>query len=178
MSGKDRKLEIAKLLACYPSTQGWTAEQTLVTTAAFLDQTSDCSLEALCAACRIVGRRQSAFPPSAGELYAECQKQEAAIAWRGIGARPLNLSKYRLPAPSKRGFTLEQLADWELPINHTSPPYVMRVGPEGNPLKSPYGYPGAGHLVEYGYLTPIEVELVKSGRKAKPEPRKNWHDAG
>lgn len=59
------------------------------------------------------------------------------------------------------------MADWNALINHTSPPYVMRVDAQGNELTIPQGYPGAGRPVEYGYLTPAEA-LWRSDQSKKP----------
>jgi hypothetical protein len=62
--------------------------------------------------------------------------------------------------PSQNEFTLEQLADWECIVNRPGQlPYTFRVDEKGVPLRIPFGYNGAGQLVEYGYLTSKEARI-------------------
>jgi hypothetical protein len=168
MNLDQHKLEILKLLACFPSTQGWSAEQTALTTAAFLDQTSNFSFEALRAGCRKLGRATGAFPPSAGDLHAACLEAQRRVDWDRAGGKRLDLTRCRLPKPETRGYTPAQLADWTLLINHTTP-YTMRADENGDELRIPAGYPGAGQKAEYGYLTPAEAEWIRTHR-AKEKP--------
>lgn len=173
-----RETKILELLACYPLTQGWTAQQASLTIAAFLDQTSKFSYEALSAACRKLGRAGGPFPPSAGDLCAACDEAQKAVDWQQSGARRLDLSKYRLPPPEKRGYTPDQLADWTLIINGSGP-YTLRADADGNELRIPAGYPGAGQAAVYGYLTPGEARAVADARAARkhyPAPR-SYHEA-
>jgi len=62
--------------------------------------------------------------------------------------------------PSRNGFTLAQLADWECIVNRPGVlPYTFRVDENGLPLTIPFGYNGGGQRVEYGYLTTKEARL-------------------
>jgi hypothetical protein len=116
-------------------------------------------------------KKPLAFPPSTGELFAECDKRSIAARkaqeWARLG-RPV--VKFRaLPAPNKSDFTLAELADWECIVNRPKQlPYVMRVDEHGNPLKIPTGYNGAGQLVSYGYLT------TKEARQGREEEINNY----
>lgn len=83
----------------------------------------------------------SSFPPSADELFVECQKiDDARLAREQWGGKVIDFNRYRLPPPEKRGYSLAQLADWSLIINGTGP-YVLRVDENDNPLRIPPGYP-------------------------------------
>jgi hypothetical protein len=176
MNAEARKMQILTLLACFPSTQGWSADQTKLTTGAFLDQTSSFSLEALSAACKKLGRGGGAFPPSAGDLYAACKEAQRKVDWDRAGGRKLDLSKYRLPPPVKLGFKLAELANWELLINGFGQ-YVMRVDKDEKPLQIPAGYPGAGQSAVHGYLTPNEAAAVHAARAKKANARKPYAEA-
>jgi hypothetical protein len=129
------------------------------------------------AACDVFRKRPSAFPPSSGELYAECDKLNQAEKkrqeWKQLGAPSVKFN--RLTPPSKRGWTDAELADWSVVINGPRLPYVMRVDASGNPLTVPVGLPGGGQKVEYGYLTPAEVQAMKA-RQSTP-PARNWREA-
>jgi hypothetical protein len=141
-------------------------------TAAFLDRTSKFSLVVLCAACDDLGKKPGAFPPSAGDLFAACEDVVARMA-KPV-AKPIDMARYRLAPPPKARYSLEQLQDWELPINHASPPYTMRgewVGDVCKPFRIPTGYPGAGNPAEYGYLTPTEMAIRQ--RNAERDDRAN-----
>jgi hypothetical protein len=150
-------------------------EQTALTTAAFLDQTSKFSSEALSAACRKLGRAGGPFPPSAGDLYTACVEAQRAVDWQKQGAQKLDLSKYRLPSPVKRGYTAEQLADWNLIINGRGS-YTLRTDADGKTLTIPRGYPGAGNPAAYGYLTPAEAEYSRN-EKQQSKPRNHFGEA-
>lgn len=112
----------------------------------------------------------SAFPPSADELFAECQKRAAAEKadrdWRAAGAP--KVPPLRLPPPQKHGYSLAQLADWTLVINGGGRLYAQRVDADGAPLRIPAGYPGAGQPATWGYLTPAEAEANRSSRRKAP----------
>ena len=70
---------------------------------------------------------------------------------------------FPLGQPSRNGWELNQLADWECVINRPGMlPYTMRVDENGMPLTIPFGYNGVGQQVEYGYLTTKEA---RSGRE-------------
>lgn len=138
-------------------------------------------------------QKGGAWPPSAPEFYELCNQVAARRFQREklplpAPPQPTYSREYRetmkervdrliadmkagrlSPADSK--FTIEQLADWNLLLNHLSPPYHMRIDAEGFPLKIPAGHPGAGHPVSYGYLTPAEAAWVKENRQRKePAP--------
>jgi hypothetical protein len=107
-------------------------------------------------------KKKSAFPPSAGELFAECETRQIASRkaqeWERLG-RPVVRNRM-LPAANKSDFTLAELADWECIVNRPGKlPYVMRVDKNGQALKVPFGYNGAGQEACYGYLTTKEAAL-------------------
>lgn len=133
------------------------------------------SSETVIDACRALRRKSREFPPTAGEVAAECEnvefrkRRDAEFAHIGV-LRPRRIC---LP-PKREPYTTEQLADWNCLINHASPPYHMRVDVNGVPMKIPQGYPGAGQEVVYGYLTPREADLVREQKQRKgPVPQTN-----
>jgi hypothetical protein len=173
MSNELKKNELLKLFSCFPSANTIDREQAAIMTAAYLETLSKFSSETVSAACRAMRERSSPFPPSSGEVYAECERianrQAEDRRWRGVGS--IDFAKLRLPPPKRPTFTVEQMADWNLLINHMSPPYCLRANADGLPLKIPHGYPGAGQEVVYGYLTPSEAAWVKENRSRKTDAR-------
>jgi hypothetical protein len=135
-------------------------------------------------------RHNSPFAPSAAQLYAECEKiiernarlnpaprlaaprrEEYSAEHRASMIERFNKLMADMRAGKivqKPGLPLADLANWEKVINGVSNRYVMRVDADGRPLKIPYGYPGAGQPVEYGYLTPREAAIVKAKRMGLP----------
>lgn len=158
----DTKRIILKLFARYPSLATASVAQTAAMTAAYLEALRGFSSPAVSAACDAIRAKGSAFPPSADELFVECQKRaDAERKARDWGGRTIDFDRYRLaPPPKPSPYTPEELADWRLIINGSGP-YVARVDANGAPLTIPAGYPGAGTLASYGYLTPAEASDVR-----------------
>jgi hypothetical protein len=99
-------------------------------------------------------------------MYAVCEKVELEARkqaqFAAIGGRAPQFA--RLPQPQALAYTAAQLADWDAEINRPGIlPYTMRQDANGVPLRIPDGQPGAGRLVEYGYLTPREARPKAGG---------------
>ena len=164
MSNEAKKEALVKLFLCFPSEKSTGETEFRARVAAYLETLSAFSSKTVSSACDFFRRKGAAFPPSAGELYQEAAKQEDFLKrqedFDAIGRRVPQ--GYRLlPPPSKRGWTVEQLADWSQVINGQGDKYAMRADAEGRPLRIPQGYPGAGRQVDYGYLTPREADLAR-----------------
>lgn len=173
---------LLKLFNSFPSMATLGEAQAKAMLGSYLEALSSYSSEIVSSACKVAVQRGAQFAPTAGELFVECKKLNEAKRrhddWLAIGGR--KLQSPALPPPAKPiAVTYEQLADWKEPINGFGP-YVMRVGPDGNPLRIPEGYPGAGQVVQYGYLTPKEAEAVKSARSRRgsaPAPTERREEA-
>jgi hypothetical protein len=141
--------------------------------ASYLETLSKFSSKVVFAACDRLRKRVRPFPPSAGELYGECEKvEEFEATKRSVNDVKFRRIEFRRPQTVERAsYTVQQLADWSLCINHASPPYVLRVDAQGSPLRVPDGLPGAGSLVEYGYLTPAEAQAAQELRARKSKER-------
>lgn len=161
----DTKRIILKLFARYPSLATASVAQTAAMTAAYLETLRGFSSPVVSAACDAIRSKGSAFPPSADELFLECQKRrDAEQARRDWGGKTIDFDRYRLAPPAKPSpYTAEQMADWSLIINGAGP-YVRRVDGDGAPLTIPAGYPGAGLVADYGYLTPAEARASRGGK--------------
>lgn len=159
-----KKKAILEMFSSYPSFI-LNQEQTAISTSSYLQVLIGFEaviVESACLACR---KKQTPFPPAAGELFAECERQAIAAQKRAdfdrIGCRQPKFQ--RLPPPPQHGATVEEMANFETIINGQKNPYspnrayVLRVDADKIPLRIPAGYPGAGQVVKYGYLTPMEV---------------------
>lgn len=168
---------LVKLFNRYPSMATVSDNQAKGILAAYMETLREFSSQVVSSACDSFCKNGSAFPPSADELFVECRRQRKACAdreaWEAEGRRQVDFKRYRLPAPATLGFTVEQLADWSLLINHVAP-YTLRVDANGRLLRIPDGNPGAGKLAEYGYLTPAETQAVKD---AKPKSSRKLPEA-
>jgi hypothetical protein len=164
MSSEAKKRLILEMFSSYPSFS-LNQEQTAISTSSYLQVLSGFEPNIVEATCLVFRKKSAPFPPSAGELFAECERQAVAAQKRAdfdlIGRRQ---PKFTQLAPrSRHGWTAEQLADWELIVNGQDNPYsrqsiyVMRADENGAKLRIPVGYPGAGQEVAYGYLTPKEA---------------------
>lgn len=182
MHGKNAA--IAKMFLRYPSLHGKGPEEMAMMISAYLETTRGFPSEIFSAACEALSKRQSPFPPSAGEVYSECNRlaaddfsarhpepkrlpapehsDEHRAEMRGrLDALKADVEHGRLVKPHEAGhnFSAAQLADWGLIINVPGRPgYVMRTDEDGVPLKIPAGEPGAGQKVSYGYLTQYEAQ--------------------
>lgn len=178
----ETKRIILQMFARYPSLATANEAQIAAMTAAYVETLRSFSSRAVSAACDEFRGKGSAFPPSADELFAECEKvrkaEEARQDWDALGRPKVDFSRYRLSGPQPRRFTPEELADWELVINGSGA-YAMREDAKGAPLRIPAGYPGAGQPVAYGYLTPNEAKAVYDARAraARQRATRNYREA-
>jgi len=122
------------------------------------------------AGCKSARAKGGTFPPSAGEVYAACERESIAAHRRAVSKPISKPFVYKLPPP-RRKFSLAEMADWSVLINHASPPYCLRVDEAGQALTIPAGYPGAGKPVEYGYMTPKEAQWAKGDRSRASNAR-------
>lgn len=158
------------MFAGFPSTACQGETMILSMTGSYLETLSGFSSETVIDACRALRCKPREFPPTAGDVASECENVEFRKRRDAecVHVRALNLK--RLSLPKRESYTPEQLADWNLLINHASPPYYMRVDAKGVELVIPQGYPGAGKQVSYGYLTPREADWVREQRQRKGPP--------
>jgi hypothetical protein len=151
---------------------------------AYLETTRGFPSDLFSSACENLSKRPTPFPPSAGEVYAECERL-AAEKFRNRLIEPkrlprpefspehrqamlarlkklhADLATGRFPPPHEmpHGYSAEHLANWNLVINRPgAQDYVMRTDADGVPLKIPAGEPGAGQTVQHGYLTRYEAQ--------------------
>lgn len=165
MNLESKKSALLGLFLSFPSTSKMDMGIAMASVATYLETLQPISSETLSAACDRFRRKPSAFPPSAGELYDECLKIDAEAKrhadWVSAGS-PRAQPRLKLGTPPRRGYSLADLANFDLAINAPKVPYTMRVDADGVPLKIPANLPGAGQPVFYGYLTPGEVADSKN----------------
>ena len=167
-----KKSALVKLFLSFPAASKMDQESVMMSVASYLETLQQHSFETLSAACDAFKRRASPFPPSCGELFTECEKIAAQKkrhdAWVAAGSPPARPA-IRLGAPPRRGWSLEELADFDLLINPLggprNQPYTMRVDADGNPLTIPSHLPGAGTKTFYGYVTPAEAQARHARRE-------------
>lgn len=171
----EKQKSLVKLLCGFPSMASLSEDQMQAMLASYLETLSDFSSREVSNACDRIRKRGNAFPPSAGEVYAECEKSQPDTSfserWERLIDETPRLAKGvpLIGAPPRREFTLEQLADWNCLVNAPGKlPYTMRADAKGNPLPIPEGHPGAGHEAAYGYLTPAEMRAWRSRTGLQP----------
>jgi hypothetical protein len=164
-----KKQSIQKLLCGFPSMANMGETQTAALIATYLEVTSEFSSPEVFAACERLRKQPGAFPPSAGDLHAKCKEMrpsnDFAKRWDKIVSetpRVMGRNVLRLEHKREIHCTPEQLADWGYIVNEPGKPYQARVAANGDPLRIPSGYPGAGQIAEYGYLTPREAALKRN----------------
>lgn len=130
----DEKTKIlVKLFACYPSTVLAGSDQATMMLAGYLETLSSISPQALSAACDAIRRRGERFPPSAGEIYAECENLASGStafddrwqkALKFVGREHETLAK--LPAPA---------TDFRAPLDELSGE-IAAACPEEKPIRT------------------------------------------
>lgn len=179
MNNPTKEQIITEMFLCFPSATAMGEEQTALMLAAYLAKLSSFSSEIVSAACERLLREKREFPPSASEVFVACDQRAIELRkrqeWQASGLRKIDFDRYRLPPPQPGLWTLEQLADWTCVVNGKTGRYTLRVDADGKPLKIPDGYPGAGQVVKYGYLTPLEA--AGRTRAGRLDARKPYQDA-
>ena len=159
-----KKIQRIALFSGFPALVSRSREDTEISIASYLQVLSGFDDEIVASACLSLRKKPAQFAPSAGEVFAECEKRQLqarkAEEWERLG-RPV--VKFQLPPPSRQDWTEAQLGDPGCIVNGPDRPYVMR--PAIN-----------GMLAEWGYLTPAEAARAKE-MQAKPKPRPRYSEA-
>lgn len=181
---REKNASIAKMFSRYPSLHGKGPEEMAMMISAYLETTRGFHSGVFSNACETLSKRNSPFPPSAGELHSECSRiaaddfkahhpepkrlprpdyssEHRAAMQKRLVALSADMQAGRMERPHEcgHGYSADQLSDWSLIINAPGrEPYIMRVDADGLPLTIPVGYPGGGQKVKWGYLTPFEAK--------------------